>query len=162
MSKLKYLVIHCTDTPENREVTRKDIEKWHTAPKPIGNGWRKVGYTDMVYLDGSLVNLSPFNQDDDVEGFEVTNGVRGLNSISRHICYVGGKSLTGKVKDTRTPEQYDSLETYILYTVLRHPGIKVAGHYHFSSKSCPAFNVEKFCEDIGVSKKNIYYGEKDR
>lgn len=159
MSRLKYLVIHCTDTPENREVTKSDIIRWHTAPAPKGNGWRKVGYTDMVYLDGTLVNLTPFDQDDDVEGFEITNGARGYNAISRHICYVGGKGLDGKSKDTRTPEQYDSLETYVLYTILRHPTIKVTGHNMFSStKKCPSFDVAKWCEDIGVKKKNIYYG----
>ena len=158
MSKLKYLIIHCTDTPEDRVVTDKDIIKWHTAPKPIGNGWRKVGYTDMFYLDGTLVNLTPFDQDDDVEGFEITNGARGYNGVARHICYVGGKSLTGKPKDTRTPEQYDALETYVLYTILRHPNIKVAGHNQFSPKKCPSFDVAKWCEDIGVKKKNIYYG----
>jgi len=156
--KLQYLVIHCTDTPENREVTKNDIIKWHTAPKPIGNGWRKVGYTDIIYLDGSLVNLTPFDQDDDVAGFEITNGVRGKNSVSRHICYAGGKTLEGKRTDTRTPAQYDAMETYVLYTVLRHPNIKIAGHNQFSTKSCPGFNVPEWCESIGLSKKNIYYG----
>ena len=158
MARLKYLIIHCTDTPENREVTANDVISWHTAPKPRGNGWKKAGYTDIIYLDGSLHNITPFDQDDDVDGFEVTNGARGYNSVSRHICYVGGKSVKGETKDTRTSEQYDTLETYVLYTILRHPNVKVAGRYHFSPKKCPAFNVEKFCEDIGLSKKNIYYG----
>ena len=27
--KLEYLVIHCTATPEGREITKKDIEQWH-------------------------------------------------------------------------------------------------------------------------------------
>ena len=156
--KLKYLIIHCTDTPENREVTKQDIFDWHTAKPPRGNGWSKVGYTDMFYLDGSLVNLTPFDQDDDVEGFEITNGARGYNSISRHICYAGGRKINGTYGDTRTPEQYDAMETYVLYTILRHPHIKVAGHNQFSSKKCPGFDVAAWCEDIGVPKKNIHYG----
>lgn len=156
--KLKYLIIHCTDTPENREVTKNDIIKWHTAPKPIGNGWKKVGYTDMIYLDGSLVNLTPFDQDDDVAGFEITNGARGYNSVSRHICYAGGRKLDGTYGDTRTPEQYDSMEAYVNYMVLRHPNIKVAGHNQFSPKKCPGFDVPSWCLNIGLSKKNIYYG----
>ncbi|RHB24096.1 lysozyme, partial [Bacteroides stercoris] len=32
MAKLKYLVIHCTATPEGREVSSADIRKWHTSP----------------------------------------------------------------------------------------------------------------------------------
>jgi len=162
MARLKYLIIHCTDTPENRHVTAEDVITWHTAPHPIGNGWKKAGYTDIIYLDGTLHNITPFDQDDDVEGFEVTNGARGYNSLSRHICYVGGKSLNGEAKDTRTPEQYDSLETYLSYTILRHPQIKIAGHYDFTSKKCPSFDVQKFCEDIGIPKRNIYYGTKNR
>ena len=47
MAKLKYLVLHCTATPEGREVTADDIRRWHTAPVAAGGrGWRRVGYTD--------------------------------------------------------------------------------------------------------------------
>ena len=69
MGKLKYLVIHCTDTPEEREVTKDDIIRWHTNPKHKGGrGWNRPGYSDIVYLDGELVNILPFNQDNDVSG----------------------------------------------------------------------------------------------
>ena len=72
MSKLNYLIIHCTATPKGREVSSADIIKWHTAPKPEGRGWRKVGYSDIIHLDGTLENLTPFNQDGRVEGWEIT------------------------------------------------------------------------------------------
>ena len=36
MAKLKYLVIHCTATPEGREVSSADIRKWHTSPVAQG------------------------------------------------------------------------------------------------------------------------------
>ena len=32
MGKLKYLVIHCTATPEGREVSGAEIRAWHTNP----------------------------------------------------------------------------------------------------------------------------------
>lgn len=36
MARMKYLVLHCTATPEGREVTGADIRLWHTAP--VANG----------------------------------------------------------------------------------------------------------------------------
>jgi len=88
--RLKYLVIHCTATPDGKEVTSSDIRKWHTSPKPTGNGWKQVGYTDMIHLDGRVERLVQNNEDANVDNWEITNGVAGINSVSRHIVYVGG------------------------------------------------------------------------
>ena len=144
--KLKYLVVHCTATPAGREVTKADIEKWHLQER----GWSKVGYSDMIHLDGSLENLIPFDQDDEVDQWEISNGAAGYNSISRHVVYVGG--LNG---DTRTEAQKKTLQTYIQYMLLRHPDIKVIGHNEVSTKSCPSFSVEQFCKSFGVECKNL-------
>ena len=58
--QLKYLVIHCTATPEGREVSADEIRRWHTAPKAEGGrGWKQVGYTDMIHLDGKVQRRSP-------------------------------------------------------------------------------------------------------
>ena len=58
MAKMKYLVIHCTATPEGREVTAADIRHWHCDPPAKGGrGWKQVGYTDLVHLDGSIERL---------------------------------------------------------------------------------------------------------
>tara|TARA_R100000734_G_scaffold19149_1_gene18615 strand:+ start:1260 stop:1739 length:480 start_codon:yes stop_codon:yes gene_type:complete len=155
--KLEYLVIHCTATPEGRNISSDTIRKWHTAPKPEGRGWRQVGYSDMIHLDGGLENLTPFNQDGIVEGWEVTNGVRGINAVSRHVVYVGGVDEENTyAKDTRTPEQKDTLEVYVKYMVKRHPDIKIAGHNQFASKACPSFDTVKWCKSIGIDDKNIH------
>lgn len=163
MGKLRYLIIHCTASPEGRELTKDDIIRMHTSPRHLGGrGWRRPGYADMVYLDGSLVNIIPFDQDDQVDPWEVTNGAKGLNGIARHIVYVGGCDQAGKkAKDTRTKEQTQSLETYVKFTVLRHPGIEVLGHYDApgAHKDCPSFNVAKWLEEIGVPEKNIFRNE---
>ena len=57
MGKLKYLVLHCTATPEGREVTADEIRRWHTSAPPVGRGWKQVGYTDMIHLDGRVERL---------------------------------------------------------------------------------------------------------
>lgn len=163
IQKLKYLVIHCTDTPEGRVVTKEDIIRWHTTPKEKGGrGWSRVGYRDEIMLDGSLVNLVPFNSDDNVDAFEITNGVLGMNGNSQHLVYVGGKDKTNKIaKDTRTPAQKSTLELVIKYTILRYPDIQVLGHYQAETangKTCPNFDVPACLRAMGVAEKNIYQG----
>lgn len=94
---LKYLVIHCTATPEGREVTSDEIRAWHTRPKLMGGrGWKQVGYSEMIHLDGGIEKLVDNNNDDVVDPWEITNGVAGYNSVSRHIVYVGGVASDGK------------------------------------------------------------------
>ena len=145
MRKLKYLIIHCTDTPAGRKVTRQMIEQWHIKER----GWSRVGYSDMIHLDGKLENLIPFNQDDKVDSWEVSNGAAGYNSKSRHVVYVGGKG-----GDTRTFEQKETLLIYVKYMLIRHPDIKIIGHNEVSSKLCPAFDVKKWCLENCINEKN--------
>jgi N-acetylmuramoyl-L-alanine amidase len=159
MSKqLTYLVIHCTATPEGREVSADEIRRWHTSPKPKGRGWKQVGYSDIIHLDGTVENLVPYNDDDVVDSWEITNGASGINSISRHVVYAGGVSADDvkKAKDTRTWLQELAMITYVKETIARHPNIKVAGHNQFAQKACPSFNVPIWLMAIGVSDKNIY------
>lgn len=156
MALLELLIIHCTATPEGREVTADDIRRWHTAPKPTGRGWSRVGYSDLVALDGSLVNLHPFDSDNEVDVWEVTNGTRGINGKARHVCYVGGLDANFRPKDTRTRAQELALRDYVRYMVLRHPHIKVAGHNQFSHKDCPSFDVPLWLETIGINENQIY------
>jgi hypothetical protein len=157
MKKLAYLVIHCTATPESREVTAADITRWHTSPKPAGRGWKKVGYTDLIMTTGELVNLTPFDQDDDKEAWEITNGVAGINEISHHIVYAGGTDSKGKPKDTRTPRQQLAMADYVRYAVTRWPKIKVAGHNQFDpGKACPSFDVPKWLRSLNIPERNIY------
>ena len=115
MAKLKYLVLHCTATPEGREVSSDEIRVWHTNPvSKGGRGWKQVGYTDQIHLDGEVERLVDNNEDANVDPWEITNGAKGYNSVSRHIVYVGGLASDGKTsKDTRTKAQKQAMETYV-------------------------------------------------
>ncbi|MHC1780054.1 MAG: N-acetylmuramoyl-L-alanine amidase [Bacteroidales bacterium] len=150
MKTIQYLVIHCTATPAGREVSSADIRRWHLSPPPVGRGWKQVGYTDMIHLDGSIERLAGNNDDNIVDSWEITNGVAGMNSTSRHIVYVGG--LKG---DTRTPQQKDALREYVKSFLEKYPNVKVAGHNQFAAKDCPSFNVPMWLKSIGVNDKNI-------
>ena len=151
MGQLKYLVIHCTATPEGREVTAADIRRWHTAPKPTGRGWKQVGYTDLFHLDGSVERLVQNNEDDNVDNWEITNGAAGYNSISRHIVYAGGMSADNqRPQDTRTAAQKEALKRYVLDFHRKHPTVKIVGHNQLAAKACPSFDVAAWLRSIGI------------
>jgi hypothetical protein len=150
---LKYLVIHCTATPEGREVTAADIRRWHTSPvSQGGRGWKQVGYTDLVHLDGTVERLVENNEDGWVDGREVTNGAAGYNSVSRHIVYAGGVAKDGKTaKDTRTEGQRAALEEYVKDFHARFPSVRIIGHNEVAKKACPSFDVQKWLREIGIN-----------
>ena len=149
--QLKYLVIHCTATPEGREVSADEIRRWHTAPPSAGGrGWKQVGYTDMVHLDGKVERLVRNNEDMQVDAFEITNGAKGYNAIARHVVYVGGVDATGKAKDTRTEAQRNALAAYVRDFHARFPQVRIIGHNEIAPKACPSFNVQAWLKAIGI------------
>ena len=169
MAKLKYLVIHCTATIEGREVSSDEIRRWHTSPKPEGRGWKQVGYTDMIHLDGRVERLVDNNEDANVDPWEITNGVADYNSISRHIVYVGGVEATtdsrgrrvakknsrghSMAKDTRTDAQKKAMADYVKDFHSRFPDVRIVGHRDFPNvaKACPSFDVSQWLKSIGIN-----------
>lgn len=149
---LLYLVIHCTATPEGREVSAAEIRRWHTSPTSAGGrGWKQVGYTDLIHLNGTVERLVDNNEDAWVDEWEITNGAKGYNSVSRHVVYAGGCARDGKTpKDTRTPEQLAALEKYVKDFHARHPNVKIIGHNQVAAKACPSFNVPAWLQSIGI------------
>ncbi|WP_298521996.1 N-acetylmuramoyl-L-alanine amidase [uncultured Prevotella sp.] len=157
MASMKYLVLHCTATPEGREVTSGEIRHWHTDPvKKGGRGWKQVGYTDMIHLDGTVERLVRNNEDAEVDPWEVTNGAKGYNTVSRHVVYVGGVSKDGKTaKDTRTEAQLKAMTAYVRDFHERFPQIRIVGHGELPGvkKACPSFDVAAWLRSIGIYQK---------
>ena len=153
MGTLKYLVLHCTATPEGREVSSEEIRRWHTDPVcKGGRGWQQVGYTDMIHLDGKVERLVDNNEDANVDPWEVTNGAKGYNAVSRHVVYVGGCARGGKSsKDTRTKAQREAMETYVKDFHRRHPKVRIIGHREVAAKDCPNFDVQDWLRSIGIN-----------
>jgi hypothetical protein len=158
---LKYLIIHCTATRPDQNVSAEDIFKWHTSPPPLGRGWKQVGYSDLITLSGEIVNLVPYDDDQYVDNWEITNGVKGKNNESRHIVYAGGVNELNQAADTRNNNQLFSLFLYVNLTIRKHPNILVAGHNQFSYKACPSFDVPGWLRCAGYQDKNIYEAYKD-
>ena len=152
--KQKYLVLHCTATPEGREVSSEEIRHWHTDPvKKGGRGWKQVGYTDLIHLDGHVERLVGNNEDAEVDPWEVTNGAKGYNSVSRHVVYAGGLAKDGKTaKDTRTAAQLKAMTAYVRDFHERFPQIRIVGHGELPGvkKACPSFDVAGWLRSIGI------------
>lgn len=152
MAKLKYLVLHCTATAEGREITSDEIRAWHTNPvSKGGRGWKQVGYTDLIHLDGRVERLVSNNEDANVDPWEITNGAAGYNSVSRHVVYAGGVATDGKTaKDTRTQAQKMAMEAYVKDFHKRFPKVRIIGHREVAAKACPSFDVQAWLKSIGI------------
>lgn len=129
MREIDKIIIHCTATPERREVTTKQVTQWHKA-----RGFRTIGYHYLIYLDGSIHAGRPES--------EIGAHCLGENSHSIGVCYVGGIDRNSlQPKDTRTPAQKNSLRKLVAELQRRYPKATIHGHREFASKACPCFDV---------------------
>jgi len=119
-----------------------------------GRGWRQVGYADLIHLDGRVENLVPYDENDQVDPWEITNGILSSSELfdnARHIVYAGG----GTGQDTRTAEQWVSMKNKVKETISTHPDILILGHNQVNPTGCPGFDVAAWLRSIGVDEKNI-------
>ena len=80
MRKINKIIIHCTATPEGRDVSIDEVRRWHVEER----GWRDVGYHFLVRLDGTVEEGRPI---------EMTGAhTRPHNWDSIGIAYAGGMS----------------------------------------------------------------------
>jgi N-acetylmuramoyl-L-alanine amidase len=135
MRRINKIIIHCTDTPEDRHVSVKDITQWHKA-----RGFHTIGYHYVVYLDGS-VHAGRLVDD-------IGAHCKGHNADSIGICYVGGRDKKGDYCDTRTPEQKQALAELLTKLKAKYPGASIHGHNEFAHRACPCFNAKKEYADL--------------
>lgn len=131
---IKKLILHCTATPEGRNVTVDTIRGWHKA-----QGWKDIGYHYVITLDGKIHEGRSIHED----GAHTI----GQNSNSIGIVYVGGLATDGKTaKDTRTPEQRAALVQLVrdLMKLYNHSLLNVHCHNEYANKACPSFMIEDF------------------
>lgn len=146
MSALQRIVIHCTATPAGREVTFKQIHKWHKSPPPVGNGWNHFGYHILIHLDGTWEVLQKLPYGPYITLDCIANGAKGYNSSSLHVAYVGGlDAVSRRPADTRTPAQREALISVIAWLRLRYGNFPVVGHRDLPgvNKACPCFDARK-------------------
>ena len=131
MRTINKIIIHCSDTPEGRPNTVADITAWHKQ-----RGFRTIGYHYVIYLDGQIVEGRPIES----VGAHCTSH----NRDSIGICYIGGRTSDMKeFKDTRTPEQKQSLVELVTALRTQFPEAKVYGHRDFACRACPCFDAKE-------------------
>jgi len=133
MRAINKIIIHCSATKEGNNVTASTIDQWHKD-----RGWRGIGYHYVVALDGSIEYGRSI--------YETGAHVKNQNEGSIGVCYIGGLGSSMEQKDTRTPEQKESLLLLLKTLKKMHPEATIHGHNEFSAKACPCFNAnEEYC-----------------
>ncbi len=147
MRTIKHIVIHCSAGYGNRQ----SIEKFWKEKL----GWKSPGYHFLIDPDGTVHQLAGLDQ--------LTNGVKGFNTSSINICYIGGvdpKNVKRAI-DSRTDAQKGAIISCIQYAYewakeyQDITAIKILGHRDFSPdkngngqiesweriKECPCFDA---------------------
>jgi hypothetical protein len=118
-----------------------------------GRGWDRYGYSLYIKRNGEKVMLTPYDDDQYVDSDEMTWGVAGQNSGSRHIALEGGwgAERDDDFFDHFTDAQFLTLQMYLKEELFKHPQVQVSGHNQFSSKACPGFVVRDLMQQYHLS-----------
>ncbi len=142
MRTIKYIAVHCTASHQSMTIEglKQEFKR---------KGWVNPGYHYVISLDGKIIQLLDEN--------EVSNGVKGFNSVSINVAYIGGIDRTGKPIDNRTDAQKASLRSLLKLLHKKYPTAVIQGHRDFSPdlnkdgkitpnewmKACPCFNARE-------------------
>lgn len=146
MRKITSLILHCSATPEGKDYTVADIDRWHKARGFKSPSGIHVGYHFIVYRDGTVMQGRPVEEVGAHAGSE-------HNPHSIGICYIGGLYKDGKAKDTRTPQQKDSLLD-LCFLFLQHYNLTpdaIHCHNEFANKACPSFSRDTFIQEFNAA-----------
>lgn len=123
------IIVHCTATPEGREVSVDEIRRWHKQ-----RGFSDIGYHYVVHIHGEVED----GRDVDTVGAHCT----GHNTHSIGVVYVGGMDKANKnPKDTRTLAQKAALLKLLEELKKIYPQARIYGHRDFANKACPSFDA---------------------
>lgn len=142
MRNIKYIAVHCTAS--HQSMTIEGLKQEFRR-----KGWVNPGYHYVVSPDGKITQLL----DED----KVSNGVKGFNSVSINVAYIGGIDTNGKPADNRTDAQKASLRSLLKMLHKKYPTAVIQGHRDFSPdlnkdgkitsnewmKACPCFNAKE-------------------
>ena len=129
MRKIHLIVIHCSATRADKELTAFDLDTMHRR-----RGFNGTGYHYYIRKDGTTHLTRPVER--------IGAHAKGFNTESIGICYEGGLDIRGTPADTRTPAQRASLVALLRELKRIFPKILVVGHHDLNPmKECPCFNA---------------------
>ncbi len=130
--KINLLIVHCSDTADNLNITAKDIHNMH-----ISFGWDGIGYHKIIDRKGIIENGRP--------EYWIGAHVKKLNKVSLGVCLVGRSNFT--------KSQFKSLKKVLVEWKTKYPNAKILGHCDSTktNKTCPNFDVQSWCVENQLS-----------
>ena len=128
---IRKIIVHCSDTPDEENLTASDIHLMH-----LGFGWDGIGYHKIILKNGNIENGRPL--------FWQGAHTYGLNKESLGICLIGRQKFEA--------QQFLSLKTLLLKWKLDYPNAIILGHRDaiVTKKTCPNFDVRKWCKEENI------------
>jgi len=122
---IRYLVVHCSDSPDDEPITAREIHEMH-----LGFGWHGVGYHRVINRDGTIEQGRP--------DYWIGAHVYGHNEESLGVCLIGRTDFTDA--------QFLSLENVLRKWTEQYPNAEVLGHcdFDYTEKTCPNFNAKQW------------------
>lgn len=122
MREINEIIIHCSATPNGRDIRVADIDRWHKQRR-----WRGIGYHFVIEVGGHADK----GRDIDIVGAHC----REHNENSVGVCMIG--------MDSFYKDQWYKLRGIVRVLQAQHEKIdKINGHNHYNQhKTCPGFSV---------------------
>jgi N-acetylmuramoyl-L-alanine amidase len=117
MRTIKFIAVHCTATAQRATV--ENIQKYWREHL----GWKMPGYHFIIKPNGEITHLLDISL--------VSNGVKGFNSETINISYIGGVDEKNNPKDTRTDAQKATLLRLLKELKTKFPKTIIQGHRDF-------------------------------
>lgn len=152
MRDIKEVILHCTATVADKELSVKTIRKWHVE----GNGWADIGYHFVIHQDGTIERGRHIKK--------IGAHTWGNNYGSIGVAYVGGvvkktkasldkkkskSTTTYEPKDTMTKAQEKSFRELFKYLEVIFGDLSLKGHNDYNkNKACPSFRVKDKFTDL--------------
>lgn len=139
MARIRKIVVHCSDSPDNLDIGAREIHGWHVRDR----GWTDIGYHYVVRRSGTVELGRYHNGDSVLEGKEIGAHVKGQNSDALAICWVG------RVKPRAA--QMAALLKLVRALMAAHqvPLAKVYGHKELAEgKTCPNLDMDDFRDEL--------------
>ena len=122
MREINKLIVHCSATPNDREVSVDEIRSWHKE-----RGWSDIGYHYVISRQGQILCGRPVGV--------IGAHCQGHNNDSIGVCLIGD--------DEFNDVQFKALQN--LYAMLKGfcEDMEIFGHRDFTDKkTCPNFEVK--------------------
>jgi hypothetical protein len=127
MPDIRYIVIHCSDSPQWRGDDAETIHRWH-----LEKGWDGIGYHYVITEIGDVQNGRP--------EYWTGSHVKGQNTGKLGICLIGDKTFT--------PKQMEALKALLNRLNKEYPEAIICGHRDLDpSRTCPNFDVRDVVEE---------------